>query len=61
MQKISEKNRYINTKLTLGVEIDNYQWKVLLLNISQIQLILVTTKNSVFHSYISDKNEQYGM
>ena len=40
------------------MEIDNYQWKVLMLNIFQIQLILVAMEKSEFHSYISDENEQ---
>ena len=44
----------------IRVEIDKYQWKVLLLNIFLFQLILVTKKGkSGFYSYISDENEQY--
>ena len=31
-------------RVNIWVEIDNYQWKVLLLNILQAHLILVTTK-----------------
>ena len=37
MQKIQRNKRYINTESTLEVEIENYQWKVLLLNIFQVR------------------------
>ena len=40
------------------MEIDKYQWKVLLLNIIQFQLKLVKMEKSELHSYISDDNEQ---
>ena len=41
MQKTEQIKLYRNTKSMLGVEIYNYQWNVLLLNISKIQLIQV--------------------
>ena len=41
------------------MEIYNYQWKVLLLNIYQIQLIQIKINKHQFNSYISDENEQY--
>ena len=40
------------------MEINNYQWRVFLLNIFQIQLILVAIKKSEVYSYISDSNEK---
>ena len=41
------------------MEIDNYQWKVFMLNISQIELILAEIQSIyVFHLYISDDNKQ---
>ena len=58
MQKRSAKNWYIKSRLNIGVEIDNYQLKVLLLDIFQHQLIQEEMKKSEFHSYISDDNEQ---
>ena len=59
MQKNSAKQPLSKYKVNIGVEIYNYQWKILLLNISKIQLILVAIKKYEFHSYISDDNEQY--
>ena len=59
MQKNSAKRPVYKYRVNIGVEIDYYQWKVLMLNIFQLLLILVTMKNIYkFHSYISDDNEQ---
>ena len=58
MQKSSSKQPVWKYKVDVGVRIDNYQWKVLLMNVFQIQLILVAMKKSLFHSYIIDDNEQ---
>ena len=56
MQKKSAKQLVQKYKVNIGVEIDNFQWKVLLLNISQIQFIMVAMKKYEFYSYISDDN-----
>ena len=59
MQRSPAKQQVYKYKVNIGVEIENYQWKVFLLNILQIQLILVAMlKKSKFNSYISDDNEQ---
>ena len=58
MQKHSSKQRVYKYRVHIGVEIDNYQWKVLMLNIFQFQLIQVSMRKTEFHSYISDDNEQ---
>ena len=44
MQKSSSKQPVWKYKVDVGVRIDNYQWKVLLMNVFQIQLILVVMK-----------------
>ena len=44
MQKKSANQPVKKYIVEIGVEIENYQWKVLLLNIFQVRLILVTTK-----------------
>ena len=41
MQKNSARKLVYKSKVNIGVEIENYQWKVLLLNILQIILIQV--------------------
>ena len=58
MQKNSAKQLLYKFKVEIGVEIDDYQWKVLLLNSCQFKLIQVYMKKSEFYSYISDGNEQ---
>ena len=58
MQKNSAEKPVYKYKVNIGIEIDNYQWNILLLNMSQIQLILVEIKNIEFYSYIRDYNEQ---
>ena len=44
MHKNPAKQPVLKLKINIGVEIYNYQWKVFLLNIFQIQLILVEMK-----------------
>ena len=58
MQKNSANQLVQKFKVKIGVEIDNYQWNLFLLNIFKIQLIQVAMKKPEFHSYISDDNEQ---
>ena len=59
MQNNSAKQPVQKYIVNIGVEIDNYQWKVLLLNMLQVQLILATAKKkSELNSYINDDNEQ---
>ena len=43
MQKNSAKQLLFRYKVNIGAEIIKYQWKILLLNILQIQLIQVLT------------------
>ena len=47
MQKNSEKSPVQKYRVNIGVEIDNYQCKVLMLNIFQLLLILVTAKKNM--------------
>ena len=59
MQKNPAKRPVHKYRVNIGVEIENYQWKVLLLNIFQLLLKLETMKKIFeFHSYIIDDNEQ---
>ena len=44
MQKNSANQTVYKYRSNIGVEIDNYQWKVFLLNTFQFQLILVEMK-----------------
>ena len=44
MQKDSADLQLYKCRVNIGVELENYQWKVLLLNILQVYLILVTTE-----------------
>ena len=47
MQKNLAKKPVYKYRVNIGAEINNYQRKVLLLNILQVQLILVTTKKNM--------------
>ena len=47
MQKHSVKRPVYKYRVKIGVEIENYQWKVLLLNISKLLLTLVTMKKNL--------------
>ena len=58
MQKNSAELLLYIYKVGIGVETGNYQWKELLLNIYQVQLIKVEIEIKEFNSYISDDNEQ---
>ena len=58
MQKNLAKQAVYKYKVNIGSDIDNYEWKVLLLNILKIQLILVAMRKYELHSYLSDENEQ---
>ena len=50
IQENSAKQLVSKYNVQIGVEIGNYQWKALLLNILQIQLIQLIMKQ--YHSFI---------
>ena len=52
MQKNSANRTIYKYRVNITVEIDNYQWKVLMLNIFQVHLILVTTKRNLNSNHI---------
>ena len=58
MQKVLGKQLVYKYKVNIGVETGNYQQKIFLLNVLQIQYIQVDIKKLEFHSYISYDNEQ---
>ena len=58
MQKNSAEQLVYKYKVNIGVEIDKYKCKLLMLNIYQIRIIKVAIKKTFFHSYISNDNEQ---
>ena len=58
MQNVLAKQLVYKYKVNIGVEIENYQQKIFVVNIFQIQLILVAMEKNEFHLYISDYNEQ---
>ena len=47
MLKNSANRTVLKYRVKDGLEIDRYQWKLLLLNIFRVNLILVTTKRDI--------------
>ena len=47
MHKTSAKQLVYKYRVNIGVEIDNYEWKVFELNIFQFQFILVAMKKNL--------------
>ena len=58
MQKNSAKRPVQKYRVNIGVEIENYQWKVLLLNIPTYIDSGNNEEKPELHSYISNENEQ---